>query len=113
MPVVSWTITAGCSLGTISPPSLLDHRSLPLLADRQHLLLSAAYLRLHDLKLTADEQPYVPAELMAEEQASGFAFVLGQDEHIAEFEGESVPIVSLEDIRHDPPTFARNDDEGR
>jgi hypothetical protein len=37
---------------------------------------------------------------MAEEQASGFAFVLGHDEQIAEFDGESVPIVTLEDIRH-------------
>ena len=100
MPVVSWTITAGCSLGTISPPSLLDHRSLPLLAGGQHFVLSSAHLRLRDLKLTVDEQAYLPPELMAEEQTSGLAFVLGQDEQIAEFDGESVPIVSLQDIRH-------------
>jgi hypothetical protein len=90
----------GCSARTTSPPSLVDHCSLPWLAGRQHFVLSSAYLRLHDFKLTTDEQAYLPPELMAEEQASGLAFVLGQDKQIAEFEWESVPIVSLEDIRH-------------
>jgi len=51
-------------------------------------------------QLTADEQAYLPPELMAEEQTSRRALVLGQDNQIAEFDGEFMPIVSLEDIRH-------------
>ena len=48
------------------PPPLLDHRLLPLLSRRQHLLLIAADLR-HHFELGADQQPDLPPELVREQ----------------------------------------------
>ena len=75
----------------ILPPALLDHRSLPLLARRQYLVLRSVHLRLHDVGLSADEEPHLPTEFLRLQHAAGFAPVFCHHELLAESIGEETP----------------------
>jgi hypothetical protein len=79
-------------------PAAFEHRPLPLLPGREHSVLAAADLRLHDLELRTDDEPEFPAELVALELTSSLAAVLAEDEEVAQVCGRAVPIWTLKDV---------------
>jgi hypothetical protein len=73
---------------------------------RQHLVLRAAYLRLHNLELSTDEQQQLSAELMRPQLALRLSAVLLHNEEFAKVHRGTVPIGSLKDV-HGPKCSTR------
>jgi hypothetical protein len=68
-------------------PALLGHRGFPLLASRQHFVLRATDLGLHDLKLAANEQQHLPSELVRAQLARRLTAILMQNEQLSLIDG--------------------------